>query len=167
MHADIGPTASNPWLLVTGVVLLVPVAALFAAQPQVPVLQALLAVFVIAAVVLEHFSHIRVTIDGRGVRIRFGHLGLWTKRIPLARIVAVQAVDVDPLAHSGWGYRGSLLLLRKASIVVRAGSGLKLDLTRGQRLFVTVDDAATAAQLLSALLSRRPAGTSTAAATTT
>ena len=74
-----------------------------------------------------------------------------------ALVVAAHAVELDPLAHSGWGYRGSLLLFGKASIVVRAGPALELDLTHKQRLFITVDDAATGARLLSALLEREPA----------
>lgn len=147
--------ASNGWLLALGGMLLVP-AAMVAALPQPRALSAVAPVLVVAAVALEFVSFIRVTIDQRGVQVRYGHLGLWTKQIPLARIVAVQAVEVDPLAHSGWGYRGSLLLLGRASLVVRSGPALKLDLTRGQRFFVTVDDAATGARLLSALLEREP-----------
>jgi hypothetical protein len=158
-------SASNGWLLALGGVLLVLAAALQAALPQPRLLAMLQPALVAAAVALEFVSRIRVTVDQRGVRVRYGHLGLWTRRIPLARIVAVQAVELDPLAHSGWGYRGSLLLFGRASIVVRSGPALKLDLARGQRLFVTVDDAATGARLLSALLEREPAAHAAAEAT--
>ena len=149
--------ASNRWLLALGVVLLVQAAVLQAALPQLRVLPVVPPALVAAAIVLEFFSRIRVTIDHRGVQVRYGHLGLWTRRVPLARIAAARAVDIDPLAHGGWGYRGSLLLFGKASIVVRAGPALELDLTHKQRLFITVDDAATGARLLSALLEREPA----------
>lgn len=149
--------ASNGWLLALAGVLLAQAAVLQAALPQLRLLPVLLPTLVFATIALEFFSRIRVTIDHRGVQIRYGHVGLWTRRIPLARIVAVNAVDVDPLAHGGWGYRGSLLLFGKASIVVRAGPALELDLTRGQRLYVTVDDASTGARLLKALLERQPA----------
>lgn len=150
-------TASNRWLLALGGVLLLQAAVLQTALPQLRLLPVLVPALVAAAVALEFFSRIRVAIDHRGVQVRYGHLGLWTRRVPLARIAAVHAVEIDPLAHSGWGYRGSLLLFGKASIVVRAGPALKLDLTRGQRLFITVDDAPTGARLLNALLERQPA----------
>jgi hypothetical protein len=150
-------SAANRGLLAVAGAMLAQAAVLQAALPQFPVLSLLAATLVVVAIALEFFSRIRVTIDHRGVHVRYGHFGLWTRRIPLARITAVQAVHIDPLAHGGWGYRGSLLLFRKASIVVRAGPALKLELTRGQQLFITVDDAPTAARLLSALLEREPA----------
>ncbi len=158
-------SASNGWLLALGGALLVQAAVLQTAVPQLRALTVLLPALVAAAIALEFVSRIRVTIDRRGVQVRYGHLGLWTKQLPLGRIVAVQAVDVDPLAHSGWGYRGSLLLFGRASLVVRAGPALKLDLTRGQRLFITVDDAATGARLLGALLERETAAHGAAAST--
>jgi hypothetical protein len=90
------------------------------------------------------------------VAVHYGHFGLFTQRVPLNRIAGAQAVVLDPLAHGGWGYRGGLTLFRKVAIVVRAGAAVRLDLNDGRQLFVTVDDATTAAQLLNALLKREP-----------
>ena len=50
----------------------------------------------------------------------------------------------------GWGYRGSLALVKKAAIVLRAGPGLRLDLLNGRTFVVTIDDPQTPAALLSA-----------------
>jgi hypothetical protein len=89
--------------------------------------------------------------------VRYGHFGWWTRRVPLAQIVAVQAVNVDALEHGGWGYRGGLRLFKKAAIVVRSGDAVRLELVGGRRLFITVDDADTAAHLLNGLVEREPA----------
>lgn len=147
--------ASNRWLLIIGGALLVQAAALPLALPRIRALPVLLAVHVLVFVTLELFSRIRVTIDGRGIAVRYGHLALWTRRLPLERIVAARAITLDALEHGGWGYRGGLLVFGKASIVVRSGPALRLDLSGGKKLFITVDDASTAAQLLNGLLERK------------
>jgi hypothetical protein len=148
--------ASNPWLLGIGAYLLVQALALQAWLPPFRMLPVWLALHIVMFVALEFFSRVRVTIDRRGVAIRYGHLGLWTRRVPLERITAAHAIALDALEHGGWGYRGGLLLFGKASIVVRSGPAIRLDLDNGQRLFVTVDDASTGARLLNALLDREP-----------
>ncbi len=149
-------SASNRWLLAIAGFLLMQALALLALFPQLRMLPAWLALHVVVFAALEFFSRIVVTIDDRGVAIRYGHLGLWTRRVPLAQIAAAHALELEALAHGGWGYRGGLRLLGKASIVVRSGPAIRLDLRNGQTLFVTVDDATTAARLLNALLERNP-----------
>jgi hypothetical protein len=147
-------SASNRWLLGISVYLLFQGFLLQALLPSPTALPMWLALHVLVFVVLEFFSHIRVTVDDRGLTVRYGHLRLWTRRVPLAEITAAQAMELDALAHGGWGYRGGLLLLGKAAIVVRSGAALRLGLRGGQTLFVTIDDAATAARLLTTLLER-------------
>ncbi len=146
--------ASNRWLLGIGLYLLLQAFLLQALLPTLRALPMWLGLHVIVFVALEFFSRIRVTVDERGLAVRYGHLGLWTRHVPLAEITAAHAMELDALAHGGWGYRGGLLLLGKAAIVVRSGPALRLGLRGGQTLFVTVDDAATAARLLTALLTR-------------
>jgi uncharacterized membrane protein len=149
-------SASNRWLLAIGGPVVVLALVLFWIVPPLRVRPMLLVLPVIVFVTLEFFSRIRVTIDGRGVAIHYGHLGLWTRRVPLASIAAAHALTLDAMAHGGWGYRGGLRLIGKASIVVRSGPAIRLDLRNGQQLFVTVDDAENGALLLNALLSREP-----------
>jgi hypothetical protein len=156
--------ASNGWLLLAGAALLTEAIVLFAGWPWSRLSPLTLGIHALAFVLLEHFSTIRVTIDGRGLAVRYGHLGLWTRRLSLDRIAAAQAVNVDALEQGGWGYRGGLRLFGKAAIVVRSGDALRLELRDGKQLFVTVDDAVTGARLLNALLQRGPAATSLAAA---
>jgi hypothetical protein len=82
-----------------------------------------------------------------------------TQLVPLERIDGAHAIDLDALAHGGWGYRGGLHLFGKASVVVRSGPAVQLDLRGGKRLFITVDDATTAARLLNGLLGRQSPST--------
>ncbi len=49
-------------------------------------------------------------------------------------------IDVRPMQWGGWGYRGSLKLMRKAAVVHRAGPGIRLDLTDGRVFVVTLDN---------------------------
>jgi hypothetical protein len=147
-------SASNRWLIGVGVGLLAQAVVLQALVPQLPGVPIWLALHLLVFGVLEFFSRIVVTIGGHGVAIRYGHWGLWTRRVPLADIAAAHAMSLDALAHGGWGYRGGLRLFGKASIVVRSGPAIRLDLLNGQTLFVTVDDASTGARLLNALLER-------------
>lgn len=149
--------ASNRWLLAIGAVLLAQAFVLLAMLPQLRMLPAWIGIHTVVLFALELFSTIRVAIDGRGIAIRYGHLGLWTRRVPLESIAAAHAIKLDALEHGGWGYRGGLRLFGKAAIVVRSGDAVRLDLRDGKQLFVTVDDAATAARLLNGLIERGPA----------
>ena len=158
-------SASNRVLLGVGGYLALQALVLWALLPQLRLLPAWLALHAVVLVALELFSRIRVTVDGRGVTVRYGHLGLWTQRVPLDRIVGARAIELDPIAHGGWGYRGSRKLFGKASIVVRSGSAVQLDLRGGHQLFITVDDATTAARLLNGLLDRQPPSTGSPLAT--
>lgn len=115
-----------------------------------------LAAFALLSVLLEGFSHVRVTADDRGLAVVYGRLGLRARFIPLAEIASASSLKLDPLEHGGWGYRGGLRVFGKAAIVVRAGDAVRLDLRDGKTLFVTVDDAATAAALLNGLIAQQP-----------
>jgi hypothetical protein len=103
---------------------------------------------------LELFSKIRVSVAERGLTIHYGHLGWIRQRVPLARIARASAFELEPLAHGGWGYRGSLKWRGRAAVVVRSGSALRLELRDGTQLSVTVNDAETAASLLNGFVQR-------------
>ena len=98
---------------------------------------------------------IRVSVDARGLRIRYGLLPRPVTSVPLEDIRRAERVDLAPFEWGGWGYRGSRKVFSRAAVVLRGGDAIKLQLTDGSEFAVTVDDAATGAALLSDLLARR------------
>jgi hypothetical protein len=115
---------------------------------------------VVALLAAAVLAKIRVTIDQRGVAIRYGLLGWPCQRIPLARIRSAEPFELTPLAHGGWGYRGSLKVMGRAAIVVRAGPALRLELDGERRLSITVDHADEAARLINGFVARARPGVS-------
>ena len=113
---------------------------------------------VVLAMLGVAMGSIRVSADHRGLIVRWGPLGLPRTTIPLRDIVRAEAIDIRPMEWGGWGYRGGLRLFGRAAIVMRAGPGLRLDLTSGRVMAVTVDDAGTAAGLLNDLVARIASG---------
>jgi hypothetical protein len=103
-------------------------------------------VLLIAAVVLQSFRRVTVTVDETHLRTAFA-LPLAAVRIPLAEIERLEFVpDLRPVRYGGWGYRGSLRLLRRAAVILRRGEGVIFALTGERRFIVTVDDAESLAQ---------------------
>jgi Protein of unknown function (DUF1648) len=99
----------------------------------------------------------RVTVGPSGLRASMGAFGLPRVNVPIDKIVQASALDVRPMKWGGWGYRGSLKVMKRAAMVVRAGDGIRLDLVGGLVLVVTVDDAATGAAVLQTAIASRPA----------
>ncbi len=95
-----------------------------------------------------------VTVSREGLRVRSGSLHWPRVEIPLAQVETASAVDLKPAGWGGWGYRGSLRLLRRAAWLARRGEGLEVKLTDGRSFAVSVDDAAEAAEVLNGLLAR-------------
>jgi hypothetical protein len=103
-------------------------------------------VCLLAAVVLLHFRHITVTVDETHLRTRFAGPVVRVS-IPLAEIERLEFVpDLRPVRYGGWGYRGSLRLLKKAAVVLRRGEGVIFALTGNRRFIITVDDAESLAR---------------------
>ncbi len=101
------------------------------------------------------FMSVDVAVREQGVLVRAGALHWPRVRLALGEIEGARAVECRPLAMGlGWGYRGSLRLLRRAAWVLRSGPALELDLTGGRRFTVTVDDADEAAAVVNGLLAR-------------
>ena len=100
------------------------------------------------------FGWIRVSVDARGLRIRYGVLPWPVTSVPLDDIRQAERIDLRPLEWGGWGYRGSRKAFRRAAVVLRGGDAIKLQLTDGREFAVTVDDAATGAAVLTDLLAQ-------------
>jgi hypothetical protein len=102
-------------------------------------------------ILADAFSYLRVRVDRRGVHITYGHLGLIRQHVALSHVGHAETLDVRPLKHGGWGYRGSLLLFRRAAIVIRGGSALRIALSNGRHLTITVDHPSDGVALLNGL----------------
>jgi hypothetical protein len=102
-----------------------------------------LLITVAAAGVVWGFAALTATIDDVGLHlathpVRFYRQTIRRSEIEAGRVVTHRTFSLG--ISSGWGYRGSLRLFRRAAWVVRSGPALELDLSRGRRLTVTVDD---------------------------
>src|SRR5690554_5305942 len=92
----------------------------------------------------------RVSADRRGLVVR-SSLGWPRVTIPLSEIRAVQVADVNPTADfGGWGWRWDVA--GRSGIIMRRGSAIQVTRASGKKFVVTVDDAATGAAVLAALL---------------
>ncbi|MFK4835977.1 DUF1648 domain-containing protein [Microbacterium sp. ZW T2_14] len=95
--------------------------------------------------------HVRV--DDTGLHVD-SVLGIPRFTVPLADVRSAARVEVVPMGDfGGWGVRIAPQG-RRFGIVLRAGEALEVTRRNGRRVTVTVDDAATAAALLEALVLR-------------
>ncbi|WP_432924939.1 hypothetical protein ACQPZZ_31125 [Microbispora sp. CA-135349] len=91
--------------------------------------------------------------DGRTLRV-YGFPAMFPlRRIRLARVETAEAVELDPLAWGGWGWRA--LSLRRHAFVIRGGEALHVALLGGGEFLVTVSDAAAGAALIRRSLRQR------------
>ncbi len=108
-----------------------------------------------AGAAVATLGHIDVFADRRGLTVVYGVFGWPRTRIPLDRMTSADEIEVRPMRWGGWGYRGSLLLFRRAAVVLRGGPGLRVQLQDGAVYVVTIDDAATGAAVLNRALDQR------------
>lgn len=109
------------------------------------------AVCAVVALSCLAFSSILVSVDRRGLTVRYGPLPWPKSHVALDSIKTASSIDVRPTEHGGWGYRGSRKLFGKAAVVVRGGDGIRVDLTDGTEFVVTVDNATQGAGVLNDL----------------
>jgi hypothetical protein len=133
-------SATNGWLVIVGVapLLLIPVVG--------PIWIVLLGGVALAAII---FSSVRVTVDTDGICIESGPFGYPSRCIPVGEVTDVSAVRIEPMAYGGWGYR---MRPGVRAYIVRGGPAVRIGRTSGPDLLVTVDDAATGAATIAALL---------------
>ncbi len=93
------------------------------------------------------FVHVDLKLDGEGLEVRCGHIGLPRRRIPLAHVAGA---DFEPLVTprhwGGWGYRWRPE--KGTAVVVRKGEGVVLRLWDGHTFTITVDDAESAVRVI-------------------
>jgi hypothetical protein len=121
-------------------------------SPQATLWTALSVWVVILAFSAQTFWSIRVyveDVDGhRDLVVEYGSLVKFRQRFRANQIVDAQVVTVSFLQSGGFGYRGSIRLIRRAALATRRGEALRLSLQRGRVFIVTVDDAAEFVALL-------------------
>ncbi|MDT5200064.1 MAG: hypothetical protein QOH34_1586 [Mycobacterium sp.] len=136
-NAPIVATCRSRWALpvavIVGVPSLVILIGCLAAGSPLGALWGL--VTLLAACAAVPFISIRVTAQAEGLTICF-FPGWPTMTIPHDEILKAESVDVQAMS---WGYRGSLHLFHRADIVLRSGPSLRLLLTNGRTLTITVD----------------------------
>jgi hypothetical protein len=136
-------TAQARWAVPAAVgVVLLGVGLSVATQLFVPAVVA-----IAVGIVGVQFRRITVTVSKTHLVTTFAWPGWVRVRIPLADIERLEYVpDLRPVRYGGWGYRGSLRLLKKAAVILRRGPGVIFALTGDRRYAVTVDDAETLAE---------------------
>ena len=112
----------------------------------------LLPVFVLLAIALTTIRW-RVSVGQHGASI-VSFAGWPAIRIPLAEIVDVRLIEVNPVGDfGGWGWRWAG---GRTGIIMQAGPAIELTRDSGKVLVVPVDDAETAVAVLQAALAQRP-----------
>ena len=104
-----------------------------------------------AAALSASFSVVRVTVDTRGLWLRFGPFGVPRKTIRIDSIQRADAEHLHPLSWGGWGYR---VLPDRSAFILRSGPGLVVEQHNGRWFAVTLDDTETVAALLNSLVAR-------------
>lgn len=144
--------ATAPWWRVVGIALLPLGLALVGAGFFFDADLAVVGLLIISLCPLFFvFTRIAVSIDRRGLTVRYGGLPWPKNHIGLNSITSAEAIHVKPMDHGGWGYRGSRKLIGRAAVVVRGGEGIRMALADGTDFIVTVDDAEHGAGVLNDL----------------
>jgi hypothetical protein len=82
------------------------------------------------------------TPEGRALEILYGPGGFVRQTFGPDDLEEAYARDFSFAQMGGWGYRGSLRLLRQAALVTRRGEALELILRGKRRFIVTVNEPA-------------------------
>lgn len=106
------------------------------------------AFFLAAAAML---TFVVVEVDGNGLRVKLGGL-VPIRRIAVGQVASSRAIDLEPAAWGGWGYR---MGVGRTAIVLRRGDAIEVRMKNDKLFAVTVEDAATGAALLNGLVARR------------
>lgn len=144
---------SSKWLALVAVAVIF-MGPLSMLAPDAPLW--LLGVLVLAGVACMSLASIHVTADARGLTVKYGVLPWPATNIAVDRIASASVIDVRPTEWGGWGYRGTLTLMRQAAVVLRAGPGIRVDLVDGRVFVVTVDNPETGVALINAEVARVP-----------
>ena len=79
------------------------------------------------------------TNEGRALEVAYGPRGYFRQVFGARQVVAATSRALSDAQMIAGGYRGSLRLFRKASLITRRGEALDVQLSRGRSFLVTVD----------------------------
>lgn len=82
------------------------------------------------------------TSEGRALEVVYGPGEFVRQTFEARELEEAYVRDYSFAEMGGWGYRGSLRLIRRASLVTRRGAALELILRGKRRFIVTVDEPA-------------------------
>jgi hypothetical protein len=103
-------------------------------------------VVILLAFVLFLFWRVIVRVvetpEGRALEVLYGPGGFVRQTFGPDELEEAYARDFSFAQMGGWGYRGSLRLLRRAALVTRRGEALELMLAGKRRFIVTVNEPA-------------------------
>lgn len=108
----------------------------------------------LTALVGAVLSSVSVRVVPEALTVSVGPLRWPSRSVRLDRVERAWVEERYPSQMGGWGYRG---LPGRATIMIRGGECLVVRYTSGGELAITVDDAATGAALINALVDRRRA----------
>ena len=104
----------------------------------------LAAVLVIMVAAIAAFATVIVRVldaaTGRSLELVYGPRGVLRQRFAPAQIEGARAQRLSIVQLGGWGYRGSLRLMKFAAVATRGGDALQVQLSGGRRFYVTVDE---------------------------
>ena len=105
-------------------------------------------VLALAIVLCGGFAYIRVSVDGRGLRVTSGLLNIPLKRIRLDQINFAEGAQLRAMEWGGWGYR---VTAGRSAIILRSGLGLIVGTVNGKEFALTLPNPEVPAELLNAL----------------
>jgi hypothetical protein len=77
---------------------------------------------------------------GPALEVRYGPGGFIRQVFTHDRLVNAKAENMSFMEMGGWGYRGSLTILKRAALATRRGDALMVQLDKSKIFIVTVDE---------------------------
>lgn len=108
-------------------------------------------VVVALLVVAASFAVIRLTVDRRGLTIRFGPWRFAQVTVVLDEIEYAEVTEVHPGAWGGWGYR---MRPRGRAVVLQKGPGVRLALSDNRHFVTNTRDPEAVAGLINTMVER-------------
>lgn len=105
-------------------------------------------ILLVLAVPMLAIARLRISVDGRGLKVVTWILGISLKTIPLASVESVHTETLKPMQWGGWGYR---VMPGRSAIILRTGPGIVVETTAGKQFALSLKSPETPAALLSTL----------------
>ena len=118
----------------------------FTTSSSTPIVAVAIEIVVVGSLSFVLFLFWRVIVrvvetpEGRALEVLYGPGGFVRQTFEHGELEEAYARDFSFAQMGGWGYRGSLRLLRQAALVTRRGEALELILRGKRRFIVTVDE---------------------------